>query len=128
MLISDRDKAAIKQTSADLIAGTGQPMTRFRLLTAEPPESYDPIYGESGDPSEEQYAELELVGKVFWDPQEELLTRDFGGVIEAHADVHVAHDADVLVGDYLDIDNVRYKVNRSVLAPLGGYRALAISR
>lgn len=126
-MISGADLVWVKGNSIEIIGGTGTAMTRMRLATETAPESYDEDYGEVVSKSEEEYAELALVAKVFWNPDQELVVKEFGGEIEVAAIVHVKADDDVEAGDYLVIDDFWYAVTLVKPAPLGGYRAVAIS-
>ena len=129
-MLTDADKAWIKANTEELISGTGELIIRKRLLTTEPPASYDPDYGEVVDKTEEEYADLEFIGKVCWNVTEKLLFKVFGGETVADAIVHVPIADDVLAGDFLVIRDLVpwYEVVKLVEAPLQGFNAAAIRK
>lgn len=127
-MISAADKAWVKGNSTEIIELTGQSVTRKRLNTGSPPASYDEEYGEVVTKTEETYSDAAVTVKLFWDPSEELLAKEFGGEIEAAAVAHIKADDDVAAGDFLVIDSDWYEVFRVSEAALGGYKAGALRK
>lgn len=126
MIISESERADIAATSAEIIAGSGETVLRKRLDTTSVPASFDADRGEATDKTQEVYDDLSVVVKVFWNPSEKQMATDFGGYIEAEADVHVPIAADVVVGDYLVVGGNLYDVTVRSPAPLGGFWAVGI--
>lgn len=126
-MIDAADKDWVKANTAEIIGLTGETLLRKRLDTSEPlPASHDADYGEVVDTTEEVFTDLELVGKVFWQPSEKMLVTEFGGIIDAAAVVHTAIADDVVVGDFFIIRGAWYEVFEAKEAPLQGFRALAV--
>lgn len=125
--MSDADKAFIRGNSVEIQEGTGETIVRKRLDTSVRPASFDADFGEVGVKAEEQYLELELVGKVL-DLSEDLMVTDFGGSVSADAIVHVPFASDVVTGDYLVIRSVWYEVGPAKESALKSYLALAVTR
>lgn len=127
-MMTAEDLEWVRGNSAEIIGGTGAAITRKRLDTTMPPASYNEEYGEVTDKSEETYTELVLTAKVFWDPSEQFLAKEFGGEIEAAAVVHVKIDDDVAAGDFLVIEGTWYEVFKTVIAALHGHKACAVRK
>ena len=126
-LLSDADKAWIKANSVDVQEGTGETILRKRLDTELPPASYDEDFGETGVKAEETYLELELTGKVL-ELTDKLMLTDFGGSVDADADVHVPFESDVLTGDFLVIRERWFEVGPVKESALKSYLACAVTK
>jgi len=126
-MLSDADKAAMAANSVEIIGGTGETIVRKRLDTTLPPASYDEHFGEVGDKSEETYLELELTGKVL-ELTDKLMLTDFGGNVDADADVHVPFGADVVTGDFLVIRGNWFAVGPVKESALKSYLACAVTK
>jgi len=134
-MLSQADKDFIAQNSAEVIGGSGETIVRKRLDTTLPPASYDEHFGEVGDKSEETYLELELTGKVL-ELTDKLMLTDFGGNVDADADIHVPYESDVVTGDFLVIGargegqgaGVWYEVGPVKESALKSYLACAVTK
>lgn len=125
--MTEADREFIRQNSIEIQEGTGESIVRKRLDTTLPPASYDENFGEVGTKAEETYLELELTGKVL-ELTEELMLTDFGGSVDADADVHVPFAADVVTGDFLVIRSQWYSVGPVKESALKSYLACAVTK
>jgi hypothetical protein len=128
-VLNAEDRALVLATSEEIIAGSGESVTRMRLVVDEPPASMDDDFGEPADSSEEEYDELTVVVKVFGSPGEKLVAGYFGGQVELDALVHVPAAADVRTGDWLvRADGTWLELGIASPAPLGGFVAMAAKK
>jgi hypothetical protein len=121
-MMDKTDKDFIKDSSREIIEGTGELILRKRLKTVLPPDSYDSDFGEVVKESENEYDEIEFVGKIFWDVTEQMLQEVFGGEKHADAIVHIPDAVDVKAEDILVIRGFEYEVNKLKEAPLRGMK------
>jgi hypothetical protein len=121
-MITDNDRQFIKESSKEVIEGTGEMMIRRRLRTDLPPDSYDADFGEVTKESENQDDEIEFRGKVFWDVTEQILQKIFGGEKHADAIVHIPDAVDVRAKDILVIRGLEYEITKLKEAPLRGMK------
>ena len=126
-MLSAADKAQMAANSVELIGGTGETIIRKRLDTTLRPAGYDEDYGEATDKTEETYLELTLTGKVL-ELTDKLMLTDFGGNVEADADVHVPYESDVVTGDFLVIRDLWYAVGPVKESALKSYLACAVTK
>ncbi|MGB3341322.1 MAG: hypothetical protein WBB37_07570 [bacterium] len=125
-MITDKDKEWIKDNSKEIIEGSGELITRKRLKTVLPPDSYDSDFGEVVKESEELYDTIEFRGKVFWDVTEQLLQETFGADKNAEAIVHIPDAMDVKAEDILVIRGLEYELKELKEAPLRGMKIAGI--
>ncbi len=118
-MLSDFEKNLIKSTADDLIA-SGEIVTRIRIL----PGRYDADFYEADEQTEDA---VKLHAKVFFDKEEFLITTG-GKEVTIATKIHVASDADVRVGDLVEIRGVRYRVRERIEPSLGGYVELHLER
>jgi len=116
----------VKANSQEIIEGSGELITRWRLKTSVPPESYDSDFGEVVKEGENEYLVLDFRGKVFWNVTEKILQEIFGAGKTADAYVHVPDATDVHVQDILVIRGLEYEVKETVEMPLRGMRVLRL--
>jgi len=127
MMLSQADKDRMAANSAEIIGGTGETIVRKRLDTTLRPASYDEDFGEVGVKGEETYLELELTGKVL-ELTDKLMLTDFGGNVDADADVHVPYESDVVTGDFLVIRGNWFAVGPVKESALKSYLACAVTK
>ena len=125
MMIKD-DFDFVKANSQEIIEGSGEMITRRRLKTSVPPESYDSDFGEVVKEGENEYLVLDFRGKVFWNVTEKILQEIFGAGKTADAYVHIPDATDVQVQDVLVIRGLEYEVKETVEMPLRGMRVLRL--
>jgi len=125
MMIKD-DFDFVKANSQEIIEGSGELITRRRLKTSVPPESYDSDFGEVVKEGENEYLVLNFRGKVFWNVTEKILQEIFGAGKTANAYVHVPDATDVQARDILVIRGLEYEVAETVEMPLRGMRVLRL--
>jgi len=118
-MLSDFEKNLIQSTAQELITA-GETVTRIRRSA----DTYDADFYEADTKTENT---LEITAKVFFDREEFLMTPE-GKEVAIATKVHVLPDADVQVGDLLEIRGVRYRVRERIEAPLGGYVELHLER
>jgi len=126
-MITENDKDWIKENSKEIIEGTGEVITRKRLRTDLPPDSYDSDFGEVVKESEELYDTIEFRGKIFWDITEQMLQEMFGEDKHAEAIVHIPDAVDVKADDILVIRGLEYEVDKLKEAPLRGMKIARLS-
>jgi hypothetical protein len=125
-MMDKNDFDFVKANSQEIIEGSGELITRRRLKTSVPPESYDSDFGEVVKEGENEYLVLDFRGKVFWNVTEKILQEIFGGGKTADAYVHVPDATDVQVQDILVIRGLNYEVMETVEMPLRGMRVLRL--
>ncbi len=116
----------VKDSSRQVIEATGETITRRRLKTVVPPDSYDSDFGEVVKPGENTYDTLDFKGKVFWNVTEKVLQEIFGADKTADAYVHVPIDTDIQALDILVIRGLEYEVKESIEMPLKGMKVLRL--
>ena len=127
-MLNDKDKSLIKDTSTEIIAGSGEWITRRRLKTDIPPHSYDSDFGETTESGENQFDTLTFIGKVFFAITEKILMQIFGEVKTADALIHIPFAIDVIASDILFIRGIQYRILEIKEAPLKGFNATRLER
>lgn len=125
-MMDKNDFDFVKANSQEIIEGSGELITRRRLKTSVPPESYDSDFGEVVKEGENEYLVLDFRGKVFWNVTEKILQEIFGAGKTANAYVHVPDATDVQARDILVIRGLEYEVAETVEMPLRGMRVLRL--
>ncbi len=125
-MMNQDDFNFVKANSQEIIEGTGEMITRRRLKTSVPPDSYDSDFGEVVKEGENEYLVLDFRGKVFWNVTEKILQEIFGAGKTADAYVHVPDATDVQAKDLLVIRGLEYEVAETVEMPLRGMRILRL--
>lgn len=125
-MMNQDDFDFVKANSQEIIEGSGEMITRRRLKTSVPPDSYDSDFGEVVKAGENEYLVLDFRGKVFWNVTEKILQEMFGAGKTADAYVHVPDATDVQAKDILVIRGLEYEVAETVEMPLRGMRILRL--
>lgn len=121
-MMTDQDNDFIKESSKEIIEGTGEMMLRKRLKTALLPDSYDSDFGEVVKESEDQYDEIEFRAKGFWNVTDKILQEIFGADKHAAGIVHIPIAVDVRAKDILVIRGLEYEISELKEAPLRGMK------
>jgi hypothetical protein len=127
-MLTKNDKKLIKDTSAEIITGSGEQVVRRRLKTDLPPSEYDSDFGEVAADSMPQYDNITFTGKVFFAITEKILMQIFGEVKTADALIHIPFAIDVIASDTLFIRGIQYRILEIKEAPLKGFSAARLER
>jgi len=128
MPLTAADLAAIRSTSASLIAATGETILRRRYRRDPLPEGYDSDFRElvPGSP-EPGHDDLQLTAKIFWDVTAKRILAAYGPLEEATALIHVPAGSDLLETDLLIIRGGRFRILWLKEPPLRGFLAAPIA-
>lgn len=127
-MITKNDKSLIKDTSKEIIQGSGEWVTRRRLKTDVTPQSYDSDFGETVKSNEDQFDIINFVGKVFFQVSEKQTMKLFGEFIASDALIHIPIGIDVIASDILFIRGAQYRILALKEAPLQGFNAARLER
>lgn len=127
-MIDAADLSWIAENSVEIIAGTGEALTRRRLVTAPTPAGFDADFGEMADKAAEAFLDVAVTGKVFFQPSEKQWRTEFGAGEWSGAIVHLALTDDVVVGDRLVIRGTEYQVMERSEAALRGYNSFRVGK
>jgi hypothetical protein len=125
-MMDKNDFDFVKENSKEIIEGSGELITRRRLKTSVPPDSYDSDFGEVVKEGENEYLVLDFRGKVFWNVTEKIMQEIFGAGKTADAYVHIPDATDVQIQDVLVIRGLEYEVKETIEMPLRGMRVLRL--
>lgn len=120
-MLTKSDKNLIKQTSRQIINGSGEQIIRRRLITDIPPHSYDSDFGEVVNKEENRYSDITFTAKVFYKITDKRTLEIVGELKIGEALLHIPYGIDVISSDIIFIRGIQYKITELKEAPLKGF-------